>query len=298
MSSRKIGGIIHLVFSVFFSVGVCHAENNEILGVFGFPQPTAETAVAIWTPLEFEESVYGILWYNNDAETSFPFLYAVAGDPDHPELLGTATVIGENLYGESSSWVEFVFDQPLSSSSSGLYFLFKFPENSNYEFPGEQGGGGLGFVAGDGIRRCWFTGDGENWDLFSPEEKIAAFPLISANKSGNTLLLDKPGDHLGIFHGFPSPIESDLSISNYPNPFNPSTQISFSLPYETQVRLAVFDLRGRLVRDLVNEVRIEGEHTIHWNGRGRNGNVLPSGVYFAKLTAGAHAASTRLTLLQ
>ncbi|MBI5472407.1 MAG: T9SS type A sorting domain-containing protein [Ignavibacteriae bacterium] len=67
---------------------------------------------------------------------------------------------------------------------------------------------------------------------------------------------------------------------NYPNPFNPSTQINFDLPEASHVTLAVYDVLGRKVAELVNGQVAEGYHTATWNA-----SDVASGVYFARFTA-------------
>jgi len=61
--------------------------------------------------------------------------------------------------------------------------------------------------------------------------------------------------------------ESVVLFGNYPNPFNPSTQICFSLPKALEVTLVVYDLSGRQVARLENGKLSAGVHTIEWNGR-------------------------------
>ena len=78
---------------------------------------------------------------------------------------------------------------------------------------------------------------------------------------------------------------------NYPNPFNPSTQIRFSVPASQFVTLKVFDLLGREVASLVNEVVKAGTYTAEWNPAG-----VSSGVYFYRVQAGTFSASKKLIL--
>lgn len=70
---------------------------------------------------------------------------------------------------------------------------------------------------------------------------------------------------------------------NYPNPFNPSTTIHFSLPSEMEVSLAVYNIKGQLVRELLNGFMPAGEHHIEWDGRDADNRIQSSGVYFYKL---------------
>ncbi len=83
----------------------------------------------------------------------------------------------------------------------------------------------------------------------------------------------------------------------YPNPFNPRTEIAFSLPADTGVELAVYDMRGRLVRTLLQgQTLTAGEHRLVWDGRDRNGSAAVAGIYFARLEAGGRVLTSRMTL--
>jgi hypothetical protein len=81
--------------------------------------------------------------------------------------------------------------------------------------------------------------------------------------------------------------------SNYPNPFNPTTTIAFTLPEPETVKLAVFDLQGNAVATLVNGRTEPGRHTAVFDGTG-----LPSGVYFYRLEAGNSTETRQLVLLK
>ncbi len=79
----------------------------------------------------------------------------------------------------------------------------------------------------------------------------------------------------------------------YPNPFNPTTNISFSIPQNSLVSLNIFDLLGSEVAKLINEEMSTGSYSKQWNAEG-----LPSGVYFCRLQAGSFVASKKLVLLR
>lgn len=72
---------------------------------------------------------------------------------------------------------------------------------------------------------------------------------------------------------------------NWPNPFNPSTNIRYQLPESAQVRLSVYTLNGALVRVLENGIQNAGEHQSIWNGENSQGNAVASGVYIYRLEA-------------
>ncbi len=71
---------------------------------------------------------------------------------------------------------------------------------------------------------------------------------------------------------------------NVPNPFNPATEIRFTLPADQAVRLAVYDVSGRLIKTLVDEVRPAGDNSARWDGTDRSNRAVASGAYFARLT--------------
>jgi len=69
----------------------------------------------------------------------------------------------------------------------------------------------------------------------------------------------------------------------YPNPFNPSTHISFSVPNNTNVKLVVYNSLGQRVRTLIDAPRIAGQHTAFWDGKNNAGSSVASGTYFLRL---------------
>lgn len=85
---------------------------------------------------------------------------------------------------------------------------------------------------------------------------------------------------------------------NLPNPFNPSTDIAYYVPKQSQVQLQVFDVRGSEVAVLVDESQTEGTYRARWNGRYANGSEAASGVYFYRLRAGNKMLSRRMILLR
>ncbi|NQV14271.1 T9SS type A sorting domain-containing protein, partial [bacterium] len=70
---------------------------------------------------------------------------------------------------------------------------------------------------------------------------------------------------------------------NFPNPFNPSTTISYSLPERSRVKLTVIDIRGREVITLQDESKSPGSYAVQWNGMDRFGNPVSTGLYLCRL---------------
>ncbi len=87
-------------------------------------------------------------------------------------------------------------------------------------------------------------------------------------------------------------------LSNYPNPFNPETTISFSLNKGSQIRLEVFNILGQHVATLLNEYQSAGNHNVVWDGNDKNGNKLSSGIYLTKLISGSQFKMNKMILMK
>ena len=85
---------------------------------------------------------------------------------------------------------------------------------------------------------------------------------------------------------------------NYPNPFNPATMIFFESPKAGAITLAIYNLRGQLVRALVSGEALPGRHHVTWDGTDNNGRDVASGIYIYKLNAGEFTATKKMILLQ
>ena len=89
-------------------------------------------------------------------------------------------------------------------------------------------------------------------------------------------------------------------IGNYPNPFNPSTSISFSLEKPEHVVINIYNIRGQLVRKLYNEnvTKVNQRINIVWNGKDSKGSSAASGIYYARMIAGKHSESKKMILMK
>jgi hypothetical protein len=87
-------------------------------------------------------------------------------------------------------------------------------------------------------------------------------------------------------------------LANYPNPFNSSTVLKFSLADPGQVEVAVYNVLGQRVKTVCKEDRTAGEQGVVWDGRDQNGNPVASGVYFYTVTSGGKRLSKSIVLLK
>lgn len=94
------------------------------------------------------------------------------------------------------------------------------------------------------------------------------------------------------------PTYRDELAQNFPNPFNPTTTIAFSLENSSDVSLAIFDVRGSHVRTLVDGRREAGVHRTRWDGMDQRGVQVSSGVYFYRLIADSFRDTKKMVLLR
>lgn len=125
------------------------------------------------------------------------------------------------------------------------------------------------------------TGGG---DPLSGRVLIASVPENVMSDGGNQGDVDEPASVL--------PTQYSLG-QNYPNPFNPSTEIRFEVPVSGFVSLKVYDVLGRIVEILVDEIQDAGYKVVRWDA-----SAIPSGVYFYELTAGEFVAMSKMVLVR
>ena len=85
---------------------------------------------------------------------------------------------------------------------------------------------------------------------------------------------------------------------NHPNPFNPTTTISFSLPKEEDIELTIYNIKGQKVKTLYSGISEEGKHSVIWNGIDSNGKTVSSGIYFYKLKTESKELTRKMLLLK
>ena len=96
-------------------------------------------------------------------------------------------------------------------------------------------------------------------------------------------------------NGFGSVVSEFELAAAYPNPFNMSAAVPYSLTREAHIRLAIYDMQGRLIKSLVDGVQTPGSHTVYWEGTDENGQIVPSGVYVYRLEAKGRIMPVHLT---
>ena len=124
------------------------------------------------------------------------------------------------------------------------------------------------------------------YDLNDPDKAVECFSGVVSNYP-NESLVEFANDELKLL-GFDtkgnkltSGSGSGFSTSSYPNPFNPTTIINYTLPDNEKVIIKVYDILGREVKELINEQKTAGTYSVEFDG-----SKLSSGVYFYTITAG------------
>jgi hypothetical protein len=119
-----------------------------------------------------------------------------------------------------------------------------------------------------------------------PGEPIRMKSLSGTTQSRFVIRIDPNGEF--------SDLPAEVTLwQNYPNPFNPRTTIRFGLPLEERVRIEVYDVLGRRVTTIANDVYAAGVHMVEFNGQ-----ALASGVYFVRMSAGSVIHTRKMTLIK
>jgi len=162
-----------------------------------------------------------------------------------------------------------------------------------------------GWIGGAGkIYRT--TNGGDDWELqvdnketsfeqliILKKEKIAYAFGKNWNDKTHTLLRADLSNLTGINERNKKKREDYFLSENYPNPFNPSTVITYSIPEYTNVKIKIYNLLGEEIIILVNKEQVAGKYQVHFNG-----NYLPSGIYFYQLITDKFLQTKKMLLLQ
>ena len=132
------------------------------------------------------------------------------------------------------------------------------------------------------------------FNLYDPQS-IVVENIIVADENNNAM----PKVEIEIrYDGAPGVPLDYLLSQNFPNPFNPSTSVQFSIPVEGFVNIKVYDMLGQEVADLFSGNAQAGTYTLNWNGKDNSGNNVSSGSYIYKMTAGDFVQSKKMTFLK
>ena len=143
------------------------------------------------------------------------------------------------------------------------------------------------FLTGEGYDGAFGT------DPFSPSGRI----LVSDAQNG-LFVLSFDGLKSDVVDYTGSLPDHFTLSANYPNPFNPSTRIDFTVPVKSKVELTVFNILGQPVTSLVDKVHEPGPYSVEWNGLNDANLQVPSGIYFYRLKTKSFTQTKRMILLK
>jgi hypothetical protein len=265
-------------------------------GVVSLTPVEARSCLAAWLPMPDGQALAGVRWYNNDEFAVFPEILAVVGTATGPGDITGAVFQAADCAGPSSGWGEVEFAEPVVSSTDGLYVVFVLPPFQEQSGIGEGGGAAVGYQIGENGAPAWLSIDGEEWVRVCPQYKLAVEPLLIEATEGMRVMrrLSTPPA------GQPEPVPAVVTalLPPQPNPFNPQTQIRFSLGEPGEVGLVIYDVRGQKVRTLVDGPLPAGPHSVEWAGVDDHGRAVSSGLYLLRMRAGRLQLTQKLHLLR
>ncbi|MCK4654018.1 MAG: T9SS type A sorting domain-containing protein [Candidatus Cloacimonetes bacterium] len=216
------------------------------------------------------------LWQEGGIQISY-FNFYSNSDPVLTSVEEDILVVWEHRYEDEFSHIEAQLVSPngdLQYSLTGLTICDQYMDQNNPQV----------YVNGTNAYISWMDGR----STIMGDEGLMSIPGIYAQK----LLIEPSGVENEIIQN------KDISLRNYPNPFNPTTTISFSVTQTSSfVTLEIYNIKGQKVKTLVNEVLPAGEHSVGWDGKDENNKPVSSGVYFYKLKVNDKTIDTKKCLL-
>ena len=280
---RATTGMIQLPTST--TVGIAPA-NGDVIANFPFTLETnANYVVSASGILGNDATPFGLVASGLElvaVDTNHFGLKVFHGVTDAPavDIYANGNLLVENLgYNEYKGYVQVpVGDYTIDVTAHGSD-----QSVASFAAPLSGFGGGTGIVFASG---------------FLASQSDSSFSLILATPSGYSVSLPATSTALStITDNILSPNIFRLK-QNYPNPFNPSTSIDFELFESSNVSLNVYDLSGRLVKNLLSGNLNSGAYSIEWNGKNINGISTAAGVYFYSISSEEGTIIKKMSLIK
>ncbi len=235
----------------------------------------------------------------------YPDIFAAKMDADGNWQWATSAGGSSSDYGSSialdstgNSYVTGCFQgtatfDSISLTSSGLddIFVAKIDANGNWLWATKAGGSGIGSDCGysialDSVGNIYITG----WFY-----ETATFGSNSLTSCGShDIFVAKLNSSVSADDEI---IPTEIELSNYPNPFNLSTTIEFSIQNDSKIELSVYNIKGQKIKTLMNNAFTKGNHSVIWNGDDESGKSVSSGIYFFKLNVNGKTEAVKKCLL-
>ena len=280
---RATTGMIQLPVST--TVGIAPA-NGDVIANFPFTLETnGNYVVSASGILGSDATPFGLVASGLElaaVDTNHFGLKVFHGVTDAPavDIYANGNLLVDNLgYNEYKGYVQVpVGDYTIDVTAHGSD-----QSVASFAAPLSGFGGGTGIVFASG---------------FLASQSDSSFSLILATPSGYSVSLTATPTALStIADNVVSPSVFRLK-QNYPNPFNPSTSIDFEVFESSNVSLNVYDLSGRLVKNLLSGNLNSGVYTIEWNGKNNNGISAAAGVYFYSISSKENTIIKKMSLIK
>ena len=275
-----------------------------------------------YLPLDQDGTNSDIGAYYTYSLDDYPFgtTYELVDQLKINELLAGNSTINSDGYGEFDDWIELYNPTNQIVNLSGLFLIegadqWQFPDTMSTIQPGDflliwcddnetQGPLHTNFkLSMDGEQILLMRSDG-----ITIIDSISFGPQVIDQSYGRTPDGNQEWSFMDPTPGLPNielfiddnnliPEEYHLS-QNFPNPFNPSTTIHYSLPRNNFVHLRVIDLEGREVKTLINGFQTRGNKSITWNAKNNQGRPASAGMYFYLIESGEFFATRKMILIK
>ena len=205
-----------------------------------------------------------------------------ATDAPAVDIYANGSMLVENLsYSEYAGYVQVpVGDYTIDVTASGSSVSV-----ASFAAPLTNLGGGTGIVFASGF--------------LSPSANDSTFSLILTTPSGYSVELPStPTALLTVAENSRIQPKVFALNQNYPNPFNPTTSISFDVFELSNISLNIYDLNGRLVKNLMSGNLSQGTYNIAWNGKNANGASVAGGVYLYSITSNNSTIVKKMSLIK
>jgi len=264
-----------------------HLYRND--NVNGFVEVSEQTEINFNPGQTYYAAAFGDI--DNDGDLD---LYVSAGPAEiDPGVGGNIDLLFENTIGTNNNWLEFRLEGVQSNRSAVGARVTCFTDTLMQLREVQSGSGYNSFNP-----LVQHFGFGQRTIVDSviirwPSGIIDRMFEVPMNQIINVL----EGVTAGVETRSTIPLTTNLE-QNYPNPFNPTTRINYALSQQSDVRLEVFDITGKLVKTLVDTRLSPGQYTISWNGRNAFGDIAVSGVYVYRMQAGSQIESKKMVFVQ
>ncbi|MDH3937674.1 MAG: lectin like domain-containing protein, partial [candidate division Zixibacteria bacterium] len=262
------------------SVSLLAYDDNGWTSQWGYSSPTGWGLCVF--PIATQQFITHVEFWTSDITLDVDvYIYDSFNGSSLSTLLASEL---DNNYAQAGYHSVALSSPPQISAGDDIVAVVKF-ENASYIYPivADANGSsetGATYISGNGGSGTWT-------DLGA----YAADDVGIRVRTSPTLALDADDDPTA------TPYRWSLS-HNYPNPFNPSTNIHYSLASRSHVTITIYNVLGQEVNVLVDEVKSAGEYDASWDGSDFGGRGVASGIYFYRMVADDHTETAKMVLLR